>query len=92
MPATRLFCADRAVLGTPFFVYDFVPGAFFQDPRLPELEGAPSARAGVYGAMARTLGRLHRATAPGPRRAALGLEGYGKAGPSTVRAAHTPEH
>ena len=80
VPRTRLFCDDAAVLGTPFFVYDFVPGAFFQDPRLPELEGKPAARASVYGAMADTLGRLHAATAPGPRRAALGLEGYGKAG------------
>lgn len=32
----RLLCLDPDIIGTPFFVYDFVEGKLFKDSRLPD--------------------------------------------------------
>jgi hypothetical protein len=51
VPKTRLFCEDPSVLGTPFFMYDYVPGAHFADPSLATLPR--EARRPVYVASGR---------------------------------------
>lgn len=73
VPATRLFCADEAVIGTAFFIMDCVDGRVFRQPSLP---GAPARdRAAMYDDMAGVLARLH-----GVDVAAVGLADYGKPG------------
>src|SRR5258708_2775397 len=57
VPPARLLCEDAQIIGTPFYVMDFVAGRVFTDPRLPDL--APGERGAVYTAMAETLARLH---------------------------------
>jgi len=78
VPRTHGYCDDPAVMGTPFFVMEFVPGRIFLDPRLP---GVPRAeRAALYDAMGATLAQLHRVDP-----AAIGLGDYGRPGSYMAR-------
>src|SRR6188472_3872790 len=38
VPRTYCYCDDVRVIGTPFFVMDYVDGRVFRDPALPELD------------------------------------------------------
>jgi aminoglycoside phosphotransferase (APT) family kinase protein len=67
----RLYCADDAIIGTPFYVMDFVEGRVFWEPAMPESE--PATRAAVYDAMNATLAQLHRLDP-----AAIGLGDFGR--------------
>jgi len=60
------------VLGTPFYLMEFVPGRIFVSPGLPDLPSGEH-RAAVYAEMARVLGAIHRVE-PG----AVGLGKFGK--------------
>lgn len=71
VPGMRLLCDDESVIGTTFFVMDYVPGRVFHDPALPE--SAPAQRAAIYEDLARVLAALHRVDWR-----AAGLEGFGK--------------
>jgi aminoglycoside phosphotransferase (APT) family kinase protein len=71
VPRTRLLCEDAAVVGTPFFVMDFVEGRILRDPTLPEVPREE--RALLYRAMADAVARVH-----GVDLAATGLVDYGK--------------
>ncbi|ALJ16336.1 phosphotransferase family protein [Sphingopyxis macrogoltabida] len=73
VPRVRLFSDDRGIVGTPFYVMDFVNGRLFRDPLLGELES--DERAAVHDAMNDMLARLHHVDP-----AAHGLGDYGKAG------------
>lgn len=68
-----LFCEDGSLIGTVFYVMDFVEGRIFRDLTLPGLE--PAERGAVYQAMAATLARLHTLDP-----AAAGLAQYGRPG------------
>jgi aminoglycoside phosphotransferase (APT) family kinase protein len=57
VPKTHLLCEDAAVVGTPFFVMDYVPGRIFRDPALPEVDR--SVRAAMYDAMNAAAARIH---------------------------------
>jgi aminoglycoside phosphotransferase (APT) family kinase protein len=57
VPPARLLCEDASIIGTPFYVMDFVQGRVFTDPKLPDL--SPADRSAVYIAMAETLAKLH---------------------------------
>jgi aminoglycoside phosphotransferase (APT) family kinase protein len=57
VPRMRLYCDDPSVLGTPFYLMDFVHGRIFEDPLLPGL--APEARNAVYREMVTRLAALH---------------------------------
>ena len=73
VPAMRLFCDDVEVLGTAFYVMEFVEGRILRSAALP---GVPrEERAAHYNSMNETLARLH-AIDP----AAVGLADYGKPG------------
>jgi aminoglycoside phosphotransferase (APT) family kinase protein len=67
------YCADPAVIGTPFYVMEFVAGRIFWDPRLPGF--APPERAAVFRSMNDTMARLHRIDP-----ASLGLADFGRSG------------
>jgi aminoglycoside phosphotransferase (APT) family kinase protein len=70
---TYLLCEDDAVIGTPFFVMDFVDGRVFRDVLLPGM--SPKERAAIYDAMNDVLARLHKVDYE-----SLGLEDFGKPG------------
>ncbi len=57
VPETYALCEDEAVIGTPFYVMEFVEGRVFWEPRLPGME--PAERGAVYDAMNAVIGRLH---------------------------------
>jgi aminoglycoside phosphotransferase (APT) family kinase protein len=58
VPAARVLCEDAGVIGTPFYVMDYIDGRVLTDLRL---EAIPKAeRASYYFAMADGLAALHR--------------------------------
>jgi aminoglycoside phosphotransferase (APT) family kinase protein len=73
VPRMEHFCADRAVIGTLFYVMEALDGRVLRDPALPGL--APAERATIYDSMNEVLARLHRLDWQ-----ALGLEGFGRPG------------
>ena len=85
VPRMRALCEDAGVLGTPFYVMDYVEGPVFRDPTLPTLATLPalpgrdepltqrSARAARYDAMNEVAAKIHRVDY-----AAIGLGDYGK--------------
>ena len=74
VPRTYLFGSDPSVIGTEFFVMEYVQGRIFWDASLPEVVHAGE-RAAIYGEMNRVLAALHRVDY-----AACGLADYGKPG------------
>ena len=58
IPVVHLFCEDPEIIGTPFYVMDYISGRVFRDPRLPELD--PEDRTRVYDAMNEMLTKLHK--------------------------------
>lgn len=73
VPPVVLFHADPALLGTPFYLMEFVEGRVFSDCTLPEL--SPPERRALYLSMAETLARMHRL-----RPEAVGLADFGRPG------------
>jgi len=73
VPRTYFYCDDRSVIGTPFFVMEFVDGRQFWDPALPELD--PANRAALWDDINTVIARLHTVDY-----AAVGLGDYGKPG------------
>jgi aminoglycoside phosphotransferase (APT) family kinase protein len=72
-PRTYLLCEDADVIGTAFFVMDYVDGRIFWDSGLPDV--AKSGRRRLFHALADTLADLHMIN---PEKA--GLSDYGKPG------------
>jgi aminoglycoside phosphotransferase (APT) family kinase protein len=72
-PTPLLFCEDREILGTEFYVVEFVGGRVFWDAEMPGADAAQ--RTAVYGNVVDALARLH-----GFDVAELGLADYGKPG------------
>jgi aminoglycoside phosphotransferase (APT) family kinase protein len=73
VPKTYALCMDESVIGTAFYVMDFVEGRIFWEPSLPEL--SPGERGAIYDAMNDVIARLH-----GVDPSAVGLSDYGKPG------------
>ena len=55
---THCLCLDETVIGTPFYLMDFVDGRVFWDPRLPGM--TPAERRAIYAEMNRVIAALHR--------------------------------
>lgn len=73
VPHMHALCEDDAVIGTVFFVMDFVEGRIFWDAYLPDL--APEERAALYDASNAALAQLHAIDVE-----AAGLSDYGRPG------------
>lgn len=73
VPRMRGLCEDPEVIGTAFYVMDFLEGRIFRDARLPGL--APAERAALYDELNATLARLHAIDFE-----AAGLGDYGRPG------------
>jgi aminoglycoside phosphotransferase (APT) family kinase protein len=57
VPSVVVLCEDPAVIGSAFYIMDYVEGRLFWDPRLPDLR--PSERAGIFDSMNATIAALH---------------------------------
>ena len=73
VPPALLYCQDRSIVGTPFYLMEKVEGRVFHDCTLPGL--APQERNAMYASLAQTLAALHNVDV-----AAVGLADYGKPG------------
>jgi aminoglycoside phosphotransferase (APT) family kinase protein len=73
VPNALCYCDDPSVIGTVFYVMDFVDGEIFRSPDLPGM--SPEQRAKVYDELNRVIAALHRIDP-----AAAGLGDFGKAG------------
>ena len=73
VPRTYALCVDAEVIGTPFFLMDYVEGRVLWDPRLAEL--TPAERGAHYDELNRVIAALHRVDP-----ASVGLADYGKPG------------
>jgi aminoglycoside phosphotransferase (APT) family kinase protein len=57
IPKARIFCEDVSVVGTPFYVMEFVDGRVLTGVALPQL--SPADRSAIYEDFARVAARLH---------------------------------
>lgn len=74
----RVLCEDPAVIGTPFYIMDFVEGRVFRTYVLPGME--PAERRAIYQNMIDVLAKLHSVDYR-----AVGLENYGRVGAYMTR-------
>jgi aminoglycoside phosphotransferase (APT) family kinase protein len=72
-PKPLRYCADREVIGTPFYLMEWLDGRVFQIFSTPGLERKE--RSQLFGAMCATLAAIHRLDFR-----ALGLADFGKPG------------
>ena len=73
VPVMRALCEDPEVIGTTFYVMDYLEGRIFRDATLPGLE--PAERAAIYDDLNATLAKLHQVDFE-----AVGLGDYGRPG------------
>ncbi|HVQ76425.1 MAG TPA: phosphotransferase [Candidatus Binatia bacterium] len=81
VPRADALCEDPDVIGTAFFIMQFVPGRILSDPALPGL--TPDERSRVYDHMNEVLARLHSLDEQ-----ALGLADFGRPGNYYTRQIH----
>ena len=73
VPHMRVLCEDDSIIGSMFYVMDFVEGRIFWNAALPEQTN--SERSAIYDAMNRVLVDLHSVDVD-----SVGLSDYGKPG------------
>jgi acyl-CoA dehydrogenase len=73
VPQMLAYCEDESIIGTPFFIMEYLDGRVFVDQSLPGLK--PSERQQIYEQMNRTISAIHRLDY-----VSLGLETFGKPG------------
>ena len=73
VPTAKMFglCEDDSVIGTSFFVMEYVPGRLLWNVQLPELDSAE--RRAIYHELARVLAAIHRVDVD-----AVGLSDFGR--------------
>ncbi|MGE0830598.1 MAG: phosphotransferase family protein [Hyphomonadaceae bacterium] len=57
VPRMRLLCEDASIIGTAFYVMDFIDGRIFRDPKLPDL--SPAERTLAYESFTDVMVKLH---------------------------------
>jgi aminoglycoside phosphotransferase (APT) family kinase protein len=75
VPAMHVLCEDDGVIGTAFYVMDFVEGRIYENPALLDDGVTPADRTAIYQSMIDTMAQLH-AVDP----AAVGLADFGRQG------------
>lgn len=73
VPKAYLLCEDESIIGTVFYVMEFVEGRIIWDLLIPGVNNKE--RAAIYDAMNETLAKLHTTNY-----SALGLDDFGKPG------------
>ncbi|KAL7123807.1 hypothetical protein ABFS83_14G006900 [Erythranthe nasuta] len=71
VPKVYCLCTDSKVIGTPFYIMEYLEGRIYLDPMLPDIP--PRQRNAIYHATAKALASLHSADVE-----AIGLRSYGK--------------
>ncbi|KAF8038264.1 hypothetical protein BT93_B0960 [Corymbia citriodora subsp. variegata] len=73
VPVPKVFClcTDPTVIGTAFYIMEYLEGRIFMDPGLPGV--LPGSRRAIYGATAKALASLHSANVD-----AIGLGKFGR--------------
>jgi len=71
VPRMRHLCTDDSIIGTMFYVMDFLEGRIFRDATLPTC--TPAERTAIYDELNSTLAKLHKVDYQ-----AVGLEGFGR--------------
>ncbi len=73
VPSAKMYalCEDDSVIGTPFFVMEYVQGRIFWNVQLPDVE--PAERRAIYEELARVLAAIHSVDL-----ARVGLTDYGR--------------
>ena len=66
-----------SVIGTPFYLMEFIAGKIYKDPSLPGL--SPEERRKVYGAMNQTIAKIHSVDVD-----KAGIADYGKHGEPVI--------
>lgn len=72
VPRTYCLCEDEAVIGTPFYLMQFLDGRIIEDPAMGGV--APAERTAMWRAAVETLARLHAVDYR-----AAGLDDFGRA-------------
>ncbi len=70
---THALCTDEAVIGSAFYIMDYIEGRIFWDPTLPGMR--PPERAAIFDELNRVIAELHQVDYQ-----TLGLSDYGKPG------------
>ena len=78
VPKAHCYCGEEAVIGTPFYVMEFVDGVIFTQADLPSLDSAQRDRA--YDELSRVIAALHSLDPE-----AVGLADFGKPGNFVTR-------
>ena len=73
VPRMLAYCSDATILGTPFYLMEFLDGRVMMDQSLPGME--PQQRGAIYREMNRVIANLHALDYQ-----ALGLGDFGKTG------------
>ncbi len=73
VPRMHVLCEDESVIGTAFYVMEFVDGRIIWDPAIPEV--SRDERSAIYDAMNAALAALHSVDP-----AAVGLADFGRPG------------
>lgn len=73
VPKMRALCDDPEIIGTTFYVMDYLEGRIFRDATLPDQ--TPADRAAIYDDLNLTLAKLHKVDFE-----AVGLGDYGRPG------------
>ncbi|VFQ94699.1 unnamed protein product [Cuscuta campestris] len=73
VPVPKVFClcTDSSVIGTPFYIMEYLEGRIFIDPKLPDL--TPKLRKKVYHATTQALASIHSVDVD-----AISISSYGK--------------
>jgi len=70
-PKTFALCTDASIIGSAFYIMEFVSGRIFENPAIPNV--TPSDRRKMWISALETLAQLHRTDYK-----SVGLENYGK--------------
>ncbi|KAJ8623253.1 hypothetical protein MRB53_031782 [Persea americana] len=71
VPKVFCLCIDTSVIGTAFYIMEYLDGRIFLDPKLPGINAEQ--RKSISSAMAKTLASLHRVDVD-----AIGLQKFGR--------------
>ncbi|XP_073025792.1 probable acyl-CoA dehydrogenase IBR3 [Primulina eburnea] len=71
VPKVYCLCADSRIIGTPFYIMEYLEGRIYIDPKLPGIE--PKQRRALYKETAEVLASLHSVDV-----GAIGLHSFGK--------------
>ena len=73
VPKTHILCMDEKILGTPFYVMDYLEGTVYWNAMMPEMNF--KTRVDVYESMNESIAKLHQVNFE-----SLGLSDFGKPG------------